>query len=117
MSSRFSRSRALPEARDGEGEERQRAPLALDLRHHLVDERLVLEAVAAREGGLHERAPQPARAERRRAASGRQDRRERLVVVAADQEVVAHREEDVDVGLEHEPPEESRERAPGPPAG
>ena len=36
----------LPQARHGEGEERQRAPDALDRRDHLVHERVVLEAVA-----------------------------------------------------------------------
>ena len=58
----------LPEPRGGEGEERQRAALLLHLRHHLVDERLVLEAVAAGERRLHERAPQRALARAARAA-------------------------------------------------
>ena len=99
----------LPEPRDGEGQERQRTAPALDGADHLVHERVVLEPVAAPRGRLDERPPQPVarhRAERRQRV---EDGREGLERVAAHQEVVAQRQEDVDVGLAREPPEESGE--------
>ncbi len=42
----------LPQPGGGEGQQRQRAALALDLGQHLVDQLVVLEAVAALQGGL-----------------------------------------------------------------
>ncbi len=100
---------AVPERGRREGEERQRPALPLDGVEHVRHERLVLEAVAALQGGLDERAPE-------RVAGGRperdevlEDRPQRLVLLAAEEEVVPHRQEDVDVGLQREPGEEGGE--------
>ena len=108
MSSRPPRVPLAPEARHGESEERQRSPLALDRGQHLVGQAL-LEAEALRPRGLDERAPERVAgrgAERHQAV---EDRPEPLVVVAAHQEVVAHREKDAHVGLGRETAEEGRE--------
>ena len=93
----------LPQPGGGEGQQRQRAALALDLGEHLVDQLVVLEAVAALGGRLDEGAAKgpPARAGRARSARRRSARALRRSL-AADQEVVAHAEQHVDVGLEDE---------------
>ena len=45
----------LPQSGEGERQERQRAPLALDLGQHLLDQIVVLEAIAALRGRLDHR--------------------------------------------------------------
>ena len=100
----------VPDLRGGEGQQRQRTALADHFVHHLVDERVVFELVAAREGRLHQGAPQRARAERSEQREVAQHRCERLVRVAVDQEVVPEGQDHVGIGLEHEAREELRER-------
>ena len=92
----------VPQLRHGKCDQRQRAALAGHGGQHLVHHRLVFEAIAALERGLHQRAPQ-------RGAGGRPDRgelgehrRERLEPLAPEEEVVAHRQQDVHVCLERE---------------
>jgi len=99
----------LPEACDRKGEQRQRPARALDALHHLVDERLVFEPVAARTCRLDDGAAQGVAGERAERRERVEDQRERLVLVAAHQEVVAQREDDVEIGVVCEPPEESRD--------
>ena len=108
MSRRASPVPLAPEARHGEGQERQRSPLALDRGQHLVGQAL-LEAVALRARGLDERAPERVAGGGGQRHQAVEDRPEALVVVAAHQEVVAHREDDAHVGLGREAAEEGRE--------
>ena len=48
----------LPKPRSGKGQHGQRPALGAHFRHHLVDQGVVLEAVAALQGRLHEGAAQ-----------------------------------------------------------
>ncbi len=73
----------VPQTRDGEGQERQRAPRPLHRLHHLADEGLVLEPVAERLRRLHERAPQAVRREPGQRGQRLEDRRERLVLASS----------------------------------
>jgi len=94
LGSRSSHRRATANASSGNAGAR-----ALDAVHHLVHQRLVLEAVAALARRLDDRAPQAGarqRAERREIG---EDAGERCVVVAPHQEVVAHGQHHVDVRL------------------
>ena len=66
----------VPETRDREGQERQRSPLLLHRRDHLVHQRLVLETHTEPRRGLHQG---PTQGRRRRAGPGasRLERQER----------------------------------------
>ena len=95
----------LPQPRHGEGEQRQRAALTLDLSQHLIDQIVILEAVAAFCGWLNQGSA-------KRCAGGRPEqgqigdqRVQRFVLVTVEEEVVAHGEQDKDIGLEHQTPE------------
>jgi len=90
----------LPQPGGGKGRERQRAALALHLGDHLVHELVVLEAVAAGHGRLHQGAAQGRAGERLQGCELGEDRGQCLVVVAAHEEVVAHAQEHVHVRLE-----------------
>ena len=92
----------LPQARHGEGEQRQRPALPLDRVRHLADQSR-LEAESLRSRRLLERAAQRLPRERAEWRQLREDRRERLVLVAPHEEVVPHREEHVHSGLAGEP--------------
>jgi len=100
---------ALPQARSREGEQRQRPTFALDRLQHLPDQTLVLERVAALERGLDQGAAQGIAGGRSERNEPFEDRPQRPVLLAAQQEVVPDREQDVDVRLEDETREQGRE--------
>jgi hypothetical protein len=99
----------LPQPRHGEGQLRQRRPRVLDGLHHLADQVLVLEPVAACGRRLDERARQVLARQRPKRREVAEDRRQRRVRVTPHQEVVGQREHDVDVRLLHQLPEDRRE--------
>ena len=101
----------FPELRGGEGEKRKRASLLAHFRDHFVDERLVLESVAAGESGLHQSSPQRALAQGSERRELREDGRERFMLLAVEQKVVPQRQEHVNVRLESEPAEKLGEGA------
>ena len=81
------------------------APRSRPPRHHLVDQ-LVVSKPKPRRRRLDQGAPQVVgdrRAEQRQVA---EDRSERRVGVALEEEVVAQREHDVDAGRVHQPPQQ-----------
>ncbi len=99
----------LPQLRRGERDQRKRAALLRHLAEHLLDHRLVGEAVAAGQRRLDQRPPQ-VRAGRR--IQGRQLGKQRLqafMLVALNQEVVAHGKQDADAGVERDPAQQFRE--------
>ena len=102
--SRFSHSRATAKASSGSA---PRSPSTSA--EHLLHQRVVLEAVAAGERRLVERAPQGGagrRVERRQLV---EDRPQRLVRVARHRKSSRMREQHVHVGPQREPPEQLRE--------
>ena len=99
----------VPQSRRGESQQRQRAPFVGDLLDHLLDQRLVLEVVAARERRLHQGPTQSAIAERPEDREVPRHRGEGLVRLAVNQEVVPQRHDHMRVGLEYHPPEQLRE--------
>lgn len=101
----------LPEPGHGEGEERQRRSLALDGGGHVLDEPRVLEGIALLPRRLDERAAKRRARQRGHRDEVLEDRRERLVVVAAHEEVVTHREEHVHADPLGEVAEKAGERA------
>lgn len=99
----------FPEAGRRKGEQWQSAPLPGHPRDHLVDERLVLEAVPAGESGLDQGPAQPALTQCPDWSEVREGGGERLVCVAAKEEVVPQRQDHVDVGVEDQPSQQASE--------
>ncbi len=103
----------LPESGYGKGKKRQSPTRSFDGGDHLVHQRFVLEPVATPRGRLDQCAAQPVARHRLERGQGVDDSREGARLEAAHQEVVAEREEDVDVRLASEPAEERGERRLG----
>jgi hypothetical protein len=80
----------LPQASNRECEQGQRGPFAFHGGEHLVDDFLLLKRKAVSGCGLHEGTVQRSARGRLDGYDGIESRRQRLVLVAADQKVVAH---------------------------
>ena len=104
----------LPQPRRGEGQQRQRAPFARHGVDHLRGQVLVLEAVAALQRGLDDRAAEgrPGRGPEHREIGEHRD--ERRVLVTAHEEVVPQRDQHVDVGLDRRRGRAAPRSGPGP---
>ena len=96
----------LPQARDREGQERQRPALGRHRFHHLLDERVLFEPHAPPQSRLHQRPPQRLRGGRSERREVVEDRPQAVLPAAAEEEVVAQRQQDVDLGLLREASEE-----------
>jgi hypothetical protein len=99
----------LPQARDGEGQERQCTADPLHGVDHLHGERLVLEPVASLLRRLHQGPQQPLAAQRRQRRQVQEDACQSLLLGAPDQEVVPQRQQHVHVRLARQAPQQLRE--------
>ena len=99
----------LPQARDREGQERQRPALGRHRFHHLLDQRVLFEPHAPPQGRLHQGPLQRLRGGRRERREVVEDTPQTVLPAAAEQEVVPQRQQDVDLGLLRKAAEERRE--------
>ncbi len=99
----------LPQARQCEGEQRQRPSLLRHLAQHVVHELLIFEPVTGEECRLHQGAAQRGAGWRRERRQVGESGAQVLEGLALQQEIVPDGEEDVHVGVEHESAQELRE--------
>ena len=100
---------AVPQGCRGKGQQRQRPPLPLDGAQHVGHQALVFEPVSGLHSRLHEGAPERVAGRRPERHQFAEDRPQPLVLLAAEEEVVAHREQDMDIGVQGESREQHRE--------
>ena len=99
----------LPQARQCEGEQRQRPSLLRHVAQHVVHEPLIFEPVTGDKCRLHQCASQRGAGWRRERRQVGENGAQVLEGLALQEEIVSDGEEDVHVGVEHESSQELRE--------